>query len=160
MVVSQNLSSATSLAMFAPISTLMGMPRCSPITSEMSFSPLGPSSIPWAQDGAQARCPLCPTEGFPPRSPAPSKFTIHQGPSPEALPHSNPSRACCEEGRLQVKTNPLKDSPSIYLQLIYLSKAMYPLHIPKQPPTKYQVPQTNFHPSHCPKPASLSHSSN
>lgn len=46
MVVSQNFSSATSLAMLAPISTLMGMPRCSPITSEMSFSPLGPSSTP------------------------------------------------------------------------------------------------------------------
>lgn len=69
MVVSQNFSSATSLAMLAPISTLIGMPRCSPITSEMSFSPLGPLSTPWAQDGAQARPPLCPTKGFPAANP-------------------------------------------------------------------------------------------
>lgn len=45
-VVSQNFSSATSLAMLAPISTLIVMPRFSWITSEMSFSPSAPSSTP------------------------------------------------------------------------------------------------------------------
>lgn len=47
MVVSQNFSSATSLAMLAPISTLMQIPSFSWITSEMSLSPSGPSSTPW-----------------------------------------------------------------------------------------------------------------
>lgn len=46
MVVSQNLSSATSLAIFAPINTLILMPSFSRITSEISFSPSGPSSTP------------------------------------------------------------------------------------------------------------------
>ncbi len=47
MVVSQNFSSATSLAMLAPISTFMVIPSFSWITSEMSLSPSGPSSTPW-----------------------------------------------------------------------------------------------------------------
>lgn len=51
MVVSQNFSSATSLAMLAPISTLMVMPSFSWITSEMSLSPSGPSSTPCRSDG-------------------------------------------------------------------------------------------------------------
>lgn len=46
-VVSQNFSSATSLAMLAPISTLIVMPSFSWMTSEMSLSPSGPSSMPW-----------------------------------------------------------------------------------------------------------------
>lgn len=70
MVVSQNFSSATSLAMLAPISTLMGMPRRSPITSEMSFSPLGPSSTPWAEGGAQVSGPSGPSVPLS-RGPAP-----------------------------------------------------------------------------------------
>lgn len=48
-VVSQNFSAATSLAMFAPISTLMSIPIFSRIMSEISFSPSGPSSIPCNQ---------------------------------------------------------------------------------------------------------------
>lgn len=47
MVVSQNFSSATSLAMLAPIRTLTSIASFSRMMSEMSFSPSGPSSIPW-----------------------------------------------------------------------------------------------------------------
>lgn len=47
MVVSQNFSSATSLAMLAPIRTLTSISSFSRMMSEMSFSPSGPSSIPW-----------------------------------------------------------------------------------------------------------------
>lgn len=54
MVVSQNFSSATSLAMLAPISTLIVMPSFSWITSEMSLSPSGPSSTPWRSDSKEA----------------------------------------------------------------------------------------------------------
>lgn len=46
MVVSQNFSAATSLAMLAPISTLMSIPIFSRMMSEISFSPSGPSSMP------------------------------------------------------------------------------------------------------------------
>ena len=46
MVVSQNFSSATSLAMFAPIRTVIVMPSFPLITSEISLSPSGPSSTP------------------------------------------------------------------------------------------------------------------
>jgi hypothetical protein len=47
MVVSQNFSAATSLAMLAPMSTLMSMPIFSRRMSEISFSPSGPSSMPY-----------------------------------------------------------------------------------------------------------------
>lgn len=56
MVVSQNFSSATSLAMFAPISTLMVIPSFSWITSEMSLSPSGPSSTPWGNKSTTCWC--------------------------------------------------------------------------------------------------------
>lgn len=56
MVVSQNFSSATSLAMLAPISTLMVIPSFSWITSEMSLSPSGPSSTPWKNKHRDRRC--------------------------------------------------------------------------------------------------------
>lgn len=57
MVVSQNFSAATSLAMLAPISTLMSIPIFSLIMSEMSFSPSGPSSMPWkdSESGGTAK---------------------------------------------------------------------------------------------------------
>jgi len=47
MVVSQNFPSATSLAMLAPMRTLMSIPSFSWIMSEISLSPSGPSSTPW-----------------------------------------------------------------------------------------------------------------
>lgn len=56
MVVSQNFSSATSLAMFAPISTLMVISSFSWITSEMSLSPSGPSSTPWGNKSTTCWC--------------------------------------------------------------------------------------------------------
>ena len=46
MVVSQNFSSATSLAMFAPMRTVMVMPSFPRITSEISFRPSGLASMP------------------------------------------------------------------------------------------------------------------
>lgn len=47
MVVSQNFSSATSLAMLAPIRTLTSICSFSRMMSEISVSPSGPSSMPW-----------------------------------------------------------------------------------------------------------------
>lgn len=47
MVVSQNISFATSLAMLAPMSTLISIFSFSRMMSVMSFSPSGPSSIPY-----------------------------------------------------------------------------------------------------------------
>lgn len=47
MVVSQNFSSATSLAILAPMSTFISIPSFSWMMSEMSLSPSGPSSTPW-----------------------------------------------------------------------------------------------------------------
>jgi len=47
MVVSQNFSAATSLAMLAPMRTLTSMPIFSLMTSEISVRPWGPASIPW-----------------------------------------------------------------------------------------------------------------
>lgn len=94
MVVSQNFSSATSLAMLAPINTFTGMPSRSPITSEMSFSPLGPSSIPWAQDGAQARRSLCPLRASHLEIlPFPNPLFISV-PAQRSCCHPNPARAC------------------------------------------------------------------
>lgn len=49
MVVSQNFSSATSLAMFAPMRTVMVMPRFPLMTSEMSLRPSGPASTPYSK---------------------------------------------------------------------------------------------------------------
>lgn len=46
MVVSQNFSSATSLAMFAPMRTVMVMPSFPLMTSEISFRPSGLASTP------------------------------------------------------------------------------------------------------------------
>lgn len=49
MVLSQNFSAATSLAMLAPIRTLTSMPIFSRMMSEMSFNPSGPSSMPYKE---------------------------------------------------------------------------------------------------------------
>lgn len=49
-VVSQNFSSATSLAMLAPIRTVMVMPSFSLMTSEISLRPFGPTSTPCWRD--------------------------------------------------------------------------------------------------------------
>lgn len=53
MVVSQNFSSATSLAMFAPMRTVMVMPSFPRITSEISFKPSGPASTPYGDRKTQ-----------------------------------------------------------------------------------------------------------
>lgn len=98
MVVSQNFSSATSLAMLAPINTFIGMPSRSPITSEMSFSPLGPSSIPWAQDEAQARCSLCSLRASHLKSLRFANALFISVPAQRSCCHPNPAKACCKEG--------------------------------------------------------------
>lgn len=65
MVVSQNFSSATSLAMLAPMRTLISIPSFSWMMSEISLSPSGPSSTPWetSRDRVEhlprSRHPLC-----------------------------------------------------------------------------------------------------
>ena len=139
MVVSQNFSSATSLAMLAPISTLMGMPRRSPITSEMSFSPLGPSSTPWAQDGAQDRCLLPQLRASHPEIlPLPNSVCVSVPPQRSSPSPAQPELAVRRAGSIfHVKMKASKNPPATYF-----SKVMYPSTPLNTPPpsTPNQLP--------------------
>jgi hypothetical protein len=143
MVVSQNFSSATSLAMLAPISTLMGMPRRSPITSEMSFSPLGPSSTPWAQDGAQASCPLSPTEGFPPRNSAPSNPLFIS--VPPQMPCSTPTQPKLAARRVDSSDKPFHWQTLLPCTCNQLTSPKQHIALPaSQPTSSWALLQTSY----------------
>lgn len=91
----QNFSSATSLAMLAPISTLMGMPRSAPNHFRDELQPLGALVYPLGYRMELRTGAFIPTEGLPHPEICPFQFTVRQCPSPKVSLISA-AGACCE----------------------------------------------------------------